>query len=32
MDVLLICKFLLTLFVVVNVFIWIDKNKKRPNN
>lgn len=32
MDVLLICKFLLTLFVVVNVFIWIDKNNKRPNN
>lgn len=31
MDVLLICKFLLTLFVVVNVFIWIDKNNKRPN-
>lgn len=32
MNVLLICKFLLTLFVVVNVFIWIDKNNKRPNN
>lgn len=31
MDLLLICKFLLTLFVVVNVFIWIDKNNKRPN-
>lgn len=31
MNVLLICKFLLTLFVVVNVFIWIDKNNKRPN-
>ena len=32
MNVLLICKFLLTLFVVGNVFIWIDKNNKRPNN
>lgn len=31
MNVLLICKFLLTLFVVVNVFIWIDKNNKKPN-